>query len=196
MQKSLAQPAAKTATLRATAISSASAWVIWWSWLHPMFTMLSTSSGVSLICPFCRKGGSIWCLHPLRSSMVSCKSWCTARMWIALSVQQMQGSAVRWLKRKKRPHHVEKQLTNNSCWKGNWKTTSFNRDNGKLKISEVEQTALYLQSLQIESCLLLAIRFSDTDSWCPCILVLGYSIFSWLFRNCVYSSKKSITDAL
>ena len=55
---------------------------------------------------------------------------------------------------------------------------SFNRDNGKLKISEVEQTALYLQSLQIESCLLLAIRFSDTDSWCPCILVLGYSIFS------------------
>lgn len=100
------------------------------------------------------------------------------------------------LKEKKRPHHVEKQLTNNSCWKGNWKTTSFNRDNGKLKISEVEQTALYLQSLQIESCLLLAIRFSDTDSWCPCILVLGYSIFSWLFRNCVYSSKKSITDAL
>ena len=49
---------------RATAISSAGAWVIWWNWLHPMSTMPNTSSGALQICPSCRKGGGIWCLRP------------------------------------------------------------------------------------------------------------------------------------
>ena len=107
--KSSVQPAVRMATLRATTILSAGAWVIWWSWLHPMFTMLSTSSGASQICPFCRKSGSIWCLRPPKSSLAFCKSWCTARMWIASWTVAMQGSAVRWLKRKKkRPHLVKK----------------------------------------------------------------------------------------
>ena len=35
------------------------------------------------ICPSCRKGGSIWCLRPPKSSLAFCKSSCTARMWIA-----------------------------------------------------------------------------------------------------------------
>ena len=37
-------------------------------------TMPNTSSGASQICPSCRKGGSIWCLRPPKSSLVSCKS--------------------------------------------------------------------------------------------------------------------------
>ena len=43
--------------------------------------VLYTSSGVSQICPFCRKGGSIWFLRPPKNSLASCKSSCTARMW-------------------------------------------------------------------------------------------------------------------
>lgn len=38
---------------------------------------------VSLICPFCRKGGSIWCLPAPKSSSASCKNLCSARMWTA-----------------------------------------------------------------------------------------------------------------
>ena len=53
----------ETATLRATAIWSAGAWVIWWNWHRPMSTMPSTSSGASQTCPSCRKSGSIWCLR-------------------------------------------------------------------------------------------------------------------------------------
>ena len=37
----------------------------------------------SLICPFCRKGGSIWCLPAPKSSSASCKNLCSARMWTA-----------------------------------------------------------------------------------------------------------------
>ena len=34
--------------------------------------------------PILPESGSIWCLPAPKSSLVSCKSSCTARMWIAL----------------------------------------------------------------------------------------------------------------
>ena len=50
----------------------------------------------------------IWCLLVPKSSLASWKTWWTAPTWISSSMPVMQGSAVRWLKRKKRPHLVKK----------------------------------------------------------------------------------------
>ena len=69
--KSSVPQTVRTATLRATAISSVGVSVIWWNWLRPMFTMPNTSSGASPICPSCRKSGSTLCLRPPKSSLAS-----------------------------------------------------------------------------------------------------------------------------
>ena len=44
----------------------------------------------------------IWCLLVPKSSLASWKTWWTAPTWISSSMPVMQGSAVRWLKRKKK----------------------------------------------------------------------------------------------
>ena len=70
-------------------------------------------SGGMMIFRFCRIIGGIRYLPARKSSSESWKSSCSGKMWRVWSVQPMQGSAVRWLKRKKKE--------TSSRWKSNFK---------------------------------------------------------------------------
>ena len=140
-------------------------WVIWWNWLRLMSTMPNTSSGVSQICPFCRKSGSIWCLlapkavwHPAKTDAPpGCRQHC----------EQLRCRIVRLgdsRERKKRPHLVKKlnhksikegiQMKQNRIFDQNSsqkaRSWHYNMDTNRAEAQFADGSAIAIDCLAIE----------------------------------------------